>query len=321
VNSAGEEFFPLQTGRTPGAFNAGPRIGPIIISEIHYHPAPGGDEFIELLNLSAAGVPLFDPEYPTNTWKLTGLGYTFPTNLTFAAGQALLLVATNPASFRAKYGVSNPVVILGPFPGALENSGENLELQQPDTPNTNGVPYVTIEAVRYNDKLPWPPGADGTGLSLQRLYSLSFGNEPLNWVAAAPTPGQTFGTGDTDGDGLPDFWEMANGTLVNVPDDGADPDEDGFTNWQEYLAGTDPQDAADRLQLRLVSVAPAGVSLSLHAISNRTYTVLFKDSLDAASWTRLTDVPAAATNRLTSVIDATPRGAARFYRLVTPAQP
>jgi hypothetical protein len=321
VNSAGEEFFPLQTTRTLGAANADPRIGPIIISEINYNPDASGDEFIELLNITASSVPLFDPAYPTNTWKLNGIGFTFPTNLTLAAGQPLLLVATNPVSFRAKYGVSNSVVILGPYSGALDNSGENLELQQPDAPNTNEVPYVTVEAVRYNDKLPWPPGADGTGLSLQRAFALSYGNEPLNWIAAAPTPGQAYGTGDTDGDGMPDAWEFANGTLVNVPDADEDPDGDGMTNWQEFLAGTHPGNGADALRILSVTALPAGLELSFHAVSNRTYTVLYKQAVSASTWSPLANVPAATVNRMVFVTDAPPAGAARFYRLVTPAEP
>ncbi|MGI5868331.1 MAG: PKD domain-containing protein [Kiritimatiellia bacterium] len=49
---------------------------------------------------------------------------------------------------------------------------------------------------------------------------------------------------DSDGDGLPDWWEMANGLdpYSAEGDDGGygDPDADGLDNWGEYHAGTDP---------------------------------------------------------------------------------
>jgi hypothetical protein len=55
---------------------------------------------------------------------------------------------------------------------------------------------------------------------------------------------------DTDGDGLPDSWETSyglnpynrdsDGDSIEDPDD--DEDGDGFTNYAEYLAGSDPID-------------------------------------------------------------------------------
>jgi len=134
-------------------------------------------------------VPLFFLAIPTNTWKLSGLGFNFPTNLILGPNQLLLLVANDPATFRAKYSVPGTVPVLGPFAGLLQDDGETLELQRPDTPNTNGIPYITVEAVRYSSLAPWPEGADGTGASLQRLDARAYGNDPGSWFAAAATPG------------------------------------------------------------------------------------------------------------------------------------
>ncbi len=49
---------------------------------------------------------------------------------------------------------------------------------------------------------------------------------------------------DSDCDGMPDEWERKYGFNPQDPSDAAlDSDEDGFTNLQEFLDGTDPHDA------------------------------------------------------------------------------
>jgi hypothetical protein len=192
VISTGEEQFPAQIARTPGATNSGPRIGPVVINEINYHPELGADEFVELKNISTNAVPLYDPANPTNTWRLNGAGFSFPTNITLGTNQLLIIALADPATFRAKYNVPTNVMIFGPYAGNLQDSGERLELQRPDLPGTNGVPYVTVDEVRYNDKTPWPAGVDGSGPSLQRRVSAAYGNEPTNWLAALLSPGLEF---------------------------------------------------------------------------------------------------------------------------------
>jgi glucose/arabinose dehydrogenase len=47
---------------------------------------------------------------------------------------------------------------------------------------------------------------------------------------------------DTDGDGMTDSWELANGLSVGTDDSQLDPDEDGLGNLAEFLRGTDPQE-------------------------------------------------------------------------------
>ncbi|HWN96326.1 MAG TPA: lamin tail domain-containing protein, partial [Methylomirabilota bacterium] len=187
--STGDENWPAMSLLTLGADNFGPRVGPVVINEVMYHPPVGYDEFIELYNLSGSAVALFDAVYPTNTWKLSGLNYTFSNNVSIPAGGYLLLVPTDPAAFRLKYSVPEAVQIFGPYPGVLQDSGERLRLERPDSPETNGVPHVVVDEVRYNDKTPWPTGADGDGPSVQRLAPDAYGNEPTNWFASGISPG------------------------------------------------------------------------------------------------------------------------------------
>lgn len=81
----------------------------------------------------------------------------------------------------------------------------------------------------------------------------------------------TFGLdplGDEDGDGLPNAWESANGLDPHVADAIADPDLDTFDNFSEYLAGTNPQDAASfpgHVPPTLLNPADAGAGISVSA--------------------------------------------------------
>lgn len=200
VNSAGDEYFVAQASPTPGAVNAGPRVGPLIVREIMYHPPdlPGGldntlDEYLLLENSTDQPLRLFDPAFPANTWRVRGgVGFDFPTNLTVPAWGALVLVNFDPvdpvrlSAFQAKYGQLAALPILGPYSGKLNNSGDTIQLYKPGAPTGSGVPWVLVEQIDYRDAAPWPPGPDGSGTALRRMGLNRFGNEPTNWLSAAP---------------------------------------------------------------------------------------------------------------------------------------
>jgi len=88
---------------------------------------------------------------------------------------------------------------------------------------------------------------------------------------------------DTDHDGLPDAWEVAHLGSINAAPD-ADADGDGTTNLMEYLAGTDPSDAASAFR---PTVQAVGNDLALQAqtVAGRRYRVW--GSPDLKTWTVL----------------------------------
>jgi hypothetical protein len=126
------------------------------ITEIMYHPAPGGPfdkddyEFIELKNigpapLALAGVKLTD-----------GIYYTFPDSsaLRLEPG-ACIVIVKNREAFVSRYGEGIPLAP-GVYTGNLSNSGETIKLED----QTNS----TILEFEYDDR--WYKETDGGGYSL-----------------------------------------------------------------------------------------------------------------------------------------------------------
>ncbi|MBN1817093.1 MAG: lamin tail domain-containing protein, partial [Sedimentisphaerales bacterium] len=200
--------FVAMSSNTPGYANEYPKVGPVLMTEIVYHPddANTGGEYIELKNISTDPVALQSwvgtEITPGNVvqeivaWKFSdGIDFTFPPNTIIPAGGYLIL-AKNPAAFTAYYGSLPGVQVLGPFENdtSLDNGGERIQLVMPGDKEYGQDRYwIRLDRVSYDDEFPWPIEADGLGKSLSQktpgTFGANYGNDVENWQATNPNPG------------------------------------------------------------------------------------------------------------------------------------
>jgi hypothetical protein len=114
-------------------------------------------------------------------------------------------------------------------------------------------------------------------------------------------------------------WRMAHfGTIENTGDaaDSADPDGDGWTNEQEYISGTGPNDRTNLLRIDQMQASGNDMLVSFPSVLGRTYRVERSDTLLDGSWTSVQDdIPGTG-----GTVQVTDPGAIatikRFYRIV-----
>ncbi len=122
---------------------------------------------------------------------------------------------------------------------------------------------------------------------------------------------------DTNGNGLPDEWEIRYFGSLNAPNGGPndDPDGDGATNLQEYLAGTNPLDPADVFKITSVRILGADVSISFTTVAAHHYRVERTADLAGGVWAAVAD-NLAGTGGILQVSDVNGTSQPqRFYRV------
>ena len=122
--------------------------------------------------------------------------------------------------------------------------------------------------------------------------------------------------GDSDEDGIPDDYEIANGLNPNDPADaGSDSDNDSWDALSEYLMGTSASDGTERPVFEIVHVSATQVEITYGPIlAGRVYEVLSSSSglPEAPAIDSFTAAADGATNTAT---DSTGGEAQEIYRL------
>ncbi|YCM45165.1 lamin tail domain-containing protein [Verrucomicrobiaceae bacterium 227] len=264
-------LFPM-ISETKAATNSGPLLGPIFLSEVHYHPSgPDNHEFVEITNQG-------NDTRSLDHWQLRGgVDFDFTADHSLAPGASLVLVSFDPTvatalatDFRSTFQIDNSVVLVGPFSdGPLNDDQGTIRLQKagpaPD------FDQITVDEVRYLSTTPWPIAAAGNGSSLERIPALGFGNFASSWTAATPTPGTSGGETYAD-------WATANG----VGGGNEDPDGDDYSNLLEFALGTDPKISTTQLTYS-ASNGTGTITFPVHT-GRQGVQLFFETSVDLESW-------------------------------------
>ncbi|NQU25968.1 MAG: lamin tail domain-containing protein, partial [Candidatus Nealsonbacteria bacterium] len=200
-------LYPINTSTLDAENTSGPRLGDVIISELHYNPGTmfNADEleFVEIYNTTGVAQDL------TN-WRIRkGIEYDFAAGTSLDVFATLVIVPFDPvlqsdrlANFLDAYAPAGPIDVVGPYDRQLEDGGERVQLQYPDLPPSGEpdfYPGLLEDEVIYDDEAGWPLAADGAGASLHRTATNVWGNVPASWTALDPSPGSvTFQTPSTE---------------------------------------------------------------------------------------------------------------------------
>ena len=118
--------------------------------------------------------------------------------------------------------------------------------------------------------------------------------------------------GDTDADGIKDYWAMQYFSARNV-DKAADGDGDGMINYAEFVAGTDPTSKSSVFALSGIAPAATGFEVRWLSAAGRRYTLLKSETLDGTFTPVVTGLTANPPEN--SYTDDEATGATAFYKI------
>jgi hypothetical protein len=206
-------------------------------------------------------------------------------------GVAELIYQECPQPSRTNYNSIGAAAGYGYTNGVLQGNAGYLRVQVTST-------NATIEYVRVY--LP----ADETSGRTNRMVTYSYSVSP-------PA---------TAGDGIPNWWRAqhfgGNGAATNdVSGASGDPDNDGVSNYAEYIADTNPTNSSSRLSIQLL-FGGTNRAVLFQSSANRKYTLYYSTNLTSGAWTNIPSQTGITGNGgADDLIDSLPASTPCFYRV------
>lgn len=164
-------------------------------------------------------------------------------------------------------------------------------------PGWSPVASVGVSQVSQPWTVPTTPGTN---------YAVRIKLNGANVDASDWTVGSAFTvSADGDADGIPDSWELlTEGNLGNASST-SDLDGDGYSDLDEFRAGTSPSDAQSVLTMGAVTSDAAAAGVSWQSASNRLYRVLRTGNIPAGFTTVASNIVATPPTNTYSDTSAT----------------
>lgn len=170
-----------------------------------------------------------------------------------------------------------------------------------------GTPNVSVTVSAINDAIPEGDKTLTLTLAPGTDYQIGALNTATVRVLDTPFDGWRF-----------KHFSASELTQPEVSGPETDPDQDGASNWQEFLAGTDPHNAASVLRVRIDAATNTAV-IQFLAGANRAFTLQYRDDLRTGNWQDFTNLAPAEIARTIVCTDVLPAGLTnRFYRVRVP---
>lgn len=275
------------------------------------------DVYGRFVGLSSAGS---EPEFLVNSSVLSIQNQ--PSLAMNRSGQALVVWTTfvggnNVADLKAQRYNSNQPLPVGPTPVVSGRDSSSLVVSWAGLAGL-GVDAYFVQVDGLGSAVQVSGSTTQTiisGLQPGTIYTCRISYRLVDGRVSPlsdPATGRTWGV-DSNTDGIPDEWQIAywgsNSSKWGNPSD--DSDGDGLTNYQEFLAGTDPRDASSLLKTEVQTVQGA-LYFKWNTVAGKVYQMQY--SSDFQTWTNVGS-PRMAVSGEDSVFVEQSTGIG-FYRIV-----